>query len=436
MKPSWVERGNKVLSPALAHYTTLEVIRGDGSHLIGRDGKRYLDFSSGIAVTNTGHCHPRVVAAACQQTGKLIHACSGIVYYEPHIALAEKLQKIVPVKNGMTFFGQSGAEAVEAALKMARYVTRRPGIIAFKGGFHGRTFGALSITTSKKKYREGYQPLLPKVYIAPYAYCYRCSQSRVTSHQSPVDTPFPEPSCKLECLEGAKKLIKRIGPKSIAAMVVEPVQGEGGYIVPPREFIRGLQKLCRRYELLFILDEVQTGFGRTGKMFAADYFGVLPDGITLGKGIASGFPLSAFVARAELMKKWPPGAHGSTMTGNPVTTAAALATINVMEREKLVANSAKLGKYLKQELLKLKDNYSIIGDVRGLGMMIGVEFTNPEIVKKIREFCLSKGLILISCGTEDQVIRWVPPLNATKSEIDRALAIFGNALAESTPWSE
>lgn len=396
-----VERAAKVLSPVLSHYTTLEIERGRGIYLISFDGKKYLDFACGIAVTNIGHCHPKVIAATVTQMEKLIHACAGIVYYEPNIALAEKLAKIAPGGLNMTFFCQSGTEAIEGAIKLAKYVKNKPGIICFEGSFHGRTLGALSVTTSKQKYRNHYEPLLPNVFVAPYS--------------------------KDNSLIEVEKILKK---GSISAIIVEPVQGEGGYIVPSKEFLSGLRSLCNKYEAFLIFDEVQTGFGRTGKMFASEHFEVYPDIMAVAKAIASGLPLGAVIAKESIMNQWSAGSHGGTMTGNPVTCSAALATINVIEGEKLLDNCVKMGNYLKGKLETLKKKWQNILDVRGLGLMLAVEFKDADTVKKMLSLCLDGGLILISCGTRDQVIRIIPPLIVTKEQIDSALNIFEGALGQ------
>jgi 4-aminobutyrate aminotransferase len=364
--------------------------------LSGADGQKYLDFSSGIAVCSTGHCHPRVVAAAAKQLKKLVHICIGIANYEPYIALAEALSKVVPMKEAQLFFCQSGSEAVEAALKLAKYAAKKPGIIALKGAFHGRTLGALSVTTSKMKYREGYEPLLPEIYIA-------------------------NPDLKeIEALFSAKQ---------IAGVIIEPILGEGGYVVQNKTFVKGLRELTERYQAYLIFDEVQTGMGRTGHWFAAEHFGISPDIIVMAKGIASGFPLGAIAAPAAIMGQWTPGAHGSTFGGNPVCCAAALATIEVIKKEKLLRNAVKLGAYLEQKLVKLKAKYPAIKEVRGLGLMLGVDLGEAASVKKIMDFCLAHQLVLISTGGGGTVIRFIPPLIVKKKEIDQALKIFDLALA-------
>ena len=392
-------RGSKVISPVLGMYfDDFEVKGGKGGYLIGADGNKYLDFATGIACCVTGHCHPKVVAAIKKQAETLLHTCIGIAYYEPYVKLAEELQKIAPMKNAQAFLCQSGTEAVEAAVKLAKYATKKPGIIAFKGGFHGRTLGALSITTSKMKYREGYGPLLPEAYIAPF---------------------------DLKVVEGLLKT----KPNKFGGIIVEPILGEGGYTVVQKDFLKGLRKLCDKYKALLIFDEVQTGIGHTGKWFACEHAGVIPDIITAAKGIASGLPLGACLAKSEIMAKWSPGAHGSTFGGNPVSCAAAIATLDVIKKEKMLKNTTRLGAYLKGKLSELRIQHSaLIKDVRGLGLMLGVDFGNSEVVKKIINYCLEKGLVLISTGGGGTVIRFIPPLNVTKQQIDLALKIFSSAL--------
>jgi len=391
-----LERFKASLSPVLGRYfEDFGVVSGKGCYLTATDGKQYLDFSSGIATASTGHCHPKVIKAVVEQVKKLIHICIGVALYEPYIKLGEELRKIIPLPNAKIFCCQSGSEAVEAALKLAKYAQKKPGIIAFEGAFHGRTLGALSVTTSKMKYRDGYEPLLPEVYIAPF------DLSRV------------------------EELLKS---KAIAGVIVEPILGEGGYRTVEVEFMKGLRKLCDQYSALLIMDEVQTGIGRTGKWFAAEHFGITPDIITLAKGIASGFPLGICAAKGEIMDKWSPGAHGSTFGGNPVSCAAALTTLSVIQEKRLVEKSAKLGKYLLAQLKKLQKKYPVIKEARGLGLMVGVDFGDSDFVKKIINYCLKKQLVLISTGADGTVIRFIPPLIVKKAEIDQALGIFEEAL--------
>ncbi len=390
------KRAKKVSSPVLGRYFPgFEIRSAKGCYLIGGDGKKYLDFSAGIAVAATGHAHPKVVAAAQKQTAKLIHICIGVAEYEPYVVLAEKLAKIVPFKNGQFFFCQSGSEAVEAALKLAKYVTKKPGLVALRGGFHGRTMGALSLTTSKMKYRDGYEPLLPKVYIA-------------------------EPD-----LKSVKKLLQT---KKVAALILEPIMGEGGYIQLPKAFVKGVRRLCAKYKVLMIVDEIQSGIGRTGKWFAIDHYGVKPDIICMAKALASGFPLAGIGAPAKIMKDWSPGSHGGTYGGNPVCCAASIATLDVIKQEKLLRNASRMGNYLKQALKKLQAKYPAIKDVRGLGLMIGVDFKDAGIVSRITGYCLKHQLVLIPTGGGGTVIRFVPPLIVKMAQIDQALKIFERAL--------
>lgn len=393
------QRGLKVLSPVLGKYfDDFEIKGGKGNYLFGLDGKKYLDFATGIACCIIGHAHPKVVAAIKKQSARLLHACIGVAYYEPYVELAEELQKIAPMKDALAFFCQSGSEAVEASIKLAKYVTKRPGLIAFQGGFHGRTLGALSLTTSKMKYRDGYEPLVPEVYI------------------SPLD---------LKVVEG----LLQTHQGKIAGIIIEPILGEGGYVVIGKDFLKGLRQLCDKYGVLLIFDEVQTGLGHTGKWFACEHVGVVPDILSIAKGVASGLPLGACLAKPEVMSKWSPGAHGSTFGGNPVCCAAAIATIETIKKEKLLTNAASLGKYLFKQLSLLRAQHpELIKDVRGMGLMIGVDFGNSEVVKKILNHCLANQLLLISTGGDGTVIRFIPALNIGRKEIDKALKIFSAAL--------
>ncbi|OGC36994.1 hypothetical protein A3J90_07455 [candidate division WOR-1 bacterium RIFOXYC2_FULL_37_10] len=395
---SMLEQFKEYTSPVLGRYfEDFEVASGKGCYLYGTDGKEYLDFASGIATCSTGHCHPKVVKAAIEQTKKLIHTCIGIALYEPYGSLGKEIRSISPIPNSQIFACQSGTEAVESALKLVKYATKKPGIIAFEGSFHGRTLGALSVTTSKMKYRDGYEPLLPEVYI------------------SPLD------------LSSVEKIIKE---HQIGGIIFEPVMGEGGYKVISPIFLQGLRKLCDNNDVLLIADEVQSGVGRCGKWFAFEHAGIVPDVITLAKGIASGFPLGLCVAGRELMAKWSKGAHGSTFGGNPVSCSAAIATINVIKEKSLLEQTEKLGNYLIKQLKKLQKKYSQIKEVRGLGLMVGVDFCDNAIVKKIMNFCLENGLVLISTGGDGTVIRFVPPLIVKKPQIDKALEIFEEALTK------
>lgn len=420
----WLAREQAHLAKVLYRYTPLVIEHASGSYLYATDGRRYLDFASGIAVTNLGHAHPAVLRAAHEQIDKLVHV-SVVAHHEPMIELAERLSAVAPGKANKVFFGNSGAEAVEGAIKLARYVTGRAAIIAFQGAFHGRTYGALSLTASKAYYRERYEPFLPGVYHVPYPYAYR----------NPTG-PGDEATLAYVFDVIDEMLDTRVPPANIAAFIVEPVLGEGGYVVPPYDFLRRLRILCDRHEILLILDEVQSGYGRTGKMFASEHFGVTPDVMTVAKSIASGFPLSAVVADARLMDKWEPAAHGSTFGGNPVSCAAGIATLDVFEREGVLANAQAKGAELMRRFRELQARTPAIGDVRGLGLMIGVELIadrgkpNKELQRRIRKVCLDSGLVILSCGVQDNVLRLAPPLTISEHELDEAWEILKGAFEE------
>lgn len=417
-----VKRARAVLTSALVMHTDILVKKASGIYLEDVNGKRYMDFTSGLATTNIGHNHPAVVEAIKRQAENLIHS-GCIFYYEPLIALPEMLREVTPAGLDMFFFSNSGAEAVEGALKLARYSTGRQGIIAFTGGFHGRTFGAMSLTTSSIRYRRQYQPFVPSVYHSPYPYCFRCFFG-----QRPQ-------TCSMDCYEHLERLFKhQIPPEEAACIIIEPVLGEGGYVVPPAEFLKRLRELCDRWNILLVFDEVQAGMGRTGKWFASEHFGVVPDIMTVAKGIASGLPLSAVVSRREIMEKWLPGAHGTTFGGNPVSCAAAIATIGVIRREGLLDHALQTGAHAMKRLAGMTERCPSIGDVRGLGLMIGIEFVDeqggPDTagLKKVMDYCLEKGLILLECGVDKNIIRFAPPLVAKDEDIDEGLDIMEEAI--------
>src|SRR6266481_6083075 len=418
-----IERDKRVLSPSYTRSYPLVVDRGEGCMVIDVDGNRFLDFNAGIAVVSTGHCHPCVVKAIQEQAARLIHMSGTDFYYENMVDLAEKLAAIAPGDTPRrVYFGNSGAEAAEAALKLARYYTGRHRFIAFTGAFHGRTMGALSLTASKAVQRRGFGPLVPGVHHTPYAYCYRCAYGK---------TPD---TCAVECATVIEtQLVKTIAPADeVAAIVLEPVQGEGGYIVPPPKFIEELERIASKYGMLLIFDEVQSGMGRTGKMWAADHLGVVPDILAVAKGIASGMPLSATVARAEIMQ-WPPGSHASTFGGNPVSVAASLATIELLERE-LVANAATVGARMKARLSEFPQRFPHVGDVRGLGLMIGVELVKdqatkeraPELRDRVVQMCFERGLLLLGAGPN--TLRLSPPLVLTSEQADWAVDTLAECL--------
>jgi 4-aminobutyrate aminotransferase len=410
-----IERDRAVLSPSYTRCYPLVMKRGEGAVVEDVDGNRFLDFNAGIAVVASGHSHPRVVAAIQKQAAEFLHMSGTDFYYESMVQLAEKLAALTPGGvDRRVYFGNSGAEAIEAALKMARYHSGRDKFIAFLGAFHGRTMGALSLTGSKVTQRRGFGPMLPVQHI-PYAYCYRCAYGKDPS------------TCNVECVKVIEDtLFKSILPaEEVAAIVVEPIQGEGGYLVPPAKFHEELRRVADKYGILLIHDEVQSGMGRTGKMFASEHFGVSPDIVTLAKGIASGLPLAATVAKAEVMN-WRPGAHASTFGGNPVSIASALTTIELLE-ESLVENAAAIGAYMMERMARWPARFSCVGDVRGRGLMLGFEIVRdqgtkeraPELRDRIEQMAFEHGLLVLGCGQNS--IRLCPPLVIVKDQADFAL---------------
>ena len=420
-----IEAEARVASPSLIKEYPLVVERAQGTMVEDKDGNKFLDFMTGIAVTITGHCHPKVVEAIKNQAEKLIHICGTDFYYDTYTRLCERLADLSPGNDEwQVFLGNSGAEAVEAAIKLARYHTKRQTIIAFHGAFHGRTCGAVSLTASKVKQRAGFSPLLPGIVHMPYGHCYRCL----------YHLAYPE--CDVFCVESWRNTIFKttVSPDEVAAIVVEPIQGEGGHIVPPKEYLNRLRKLCDDFDIILVADEIQCGMGRTGKFFALQHWDVIPDIVTLGKGLGSGMPISAIMAKKDVMT-WPPGSHGSTFGGNPISCAAALATIDLVVGG-LMNNAAGIGKYLKEKLVDLKSRHTIIGDVRGMGLMLAVEFVSdhvkktpsPEIAESVVQGCFRKGLLVLSCG--ESSVRLAPPLIITKHEADSAIAIMEAVLNE------
>lgn len=416
---SLFERAKAVLPPAAGRATNIGVVKGEGAYLIAEDGRRYLDFASGVAVTNVGHNHPRVVAAVKDQIDDLIHGGHNVVYYPSYVELAEKINELTGGSNKV-YFSNSGAEANEGAVKLAKKVTKRPAVIAFKRAFHGRTLAAASLTASDSLYRKDYEGLLPSVYHTEYPYPFRSGLSGEAETE--------------RCIRQLEELFQlQIDPEMVAAIIMEPIQGEGGYIVPPASFVRRIREICDEHGILLIFDEIQTAFGRTGKMFAYEHFGVKPDILTLAKGIASGFPLSAVVASRELMDQWLAGTHGGTYGGNPVACAASLATIELLE-DGLLENAMQMGDYFRERLLKVQRDLNIRGEVRGLGLMIGFEFVNADgspnssIVGDLRSRCIEDGLLLLACGTDKNVIRFIPPTIVTKEQIDEAITILSKHL--------
>jgi 4-aminobutyrate aminotransferase len=418
-----LQRDEHCMSPSYTRIYPLVVERGSGAVIEDVDGNLFLDFTAGIAVTSTGHCHPQVVAAIQDQAAKLIHMSGTDFYYEPQIDLAERLAALAPGKSPKrVFFTNSGAEALEAALKLARWHTGRARAVAFLGAFHGRTYGAMSLSGSKVVHRRGFAPLVPEIHHVPY----------------PRKGEWEDDPGRAAVRYIEEQLFRRTAPpEEVAAIFVEPIQGEGGYHVPPPEFLPGLRELCDRYGILLVADEVQSGMGRTGKLFAVEHWGVEPDIICLAKGIASGMPLGAIIAKDTVMD-WPPGSHASTFGGNPVSCRAALATLDLLEHG-YTANAARRGEQLRQGLLQLQRQHPEVGDVRGLGLMTAVDLVkererphaaavpDPALRDAVVQTAFRQGLLLLGCG--ESAIRFCPPLCVSAEQVDAALHILGRVLA-------
>ncbi len=394
--------------------TDLQVTSGHGCWVTAVDGTEYLDFSSGIAVTSTGHAHPRVVAAIQRQAERFIHAQVNVYRHDLLEPLATRLSEITPDGIERFFYANSGAEITEAAVKLAKQVTGRPNLIVFAGSFHGRTHLAMAMTTSKTSYRAGYSPLPAGIHVAPFP------DPLAEDAEAEVD----------RALFGLKHLLKTMtAPEETAAAILEPVLGEGGYVPAPSRFLRGVRDICHENGMLFIADEVQSGFGRTGKMFAVEHAGVAPDIICMAKGIASGFPFAALGATEELSARWPTGSHGGTYGGNAIGCAAALATIEVLTEPGFLDNVNARGEQLMSGLREIQSHDPGIAQVRGLGLMVGTDFNDPARVAEIQARCLSEGrLILMNAGTYGRTLRWMPPLVVNEREVDLALAAFGGAV--------
>jgi 4-aminobutyrate aminotransferase len=396
----WLRRYDDAMAGVLPGYFPVVADRGDGSWIVDVDGRRHLDLGCGIGVTNVGHCHPLVVAAIEQQARRLLHT-SVVTRHEPAIELAERIGALTPFfEQPKVFFCNSGAEAVDGALKLSRRVTGRGGVIAFTGAFHGRTLAATTLTTTKPKYREGYEPLLPQVFHAPYG--------------GGLDA--------LDALLGAHG-------ETIGCMIVEPVLGEGGYVVPPVEWLVGLRERCTDHGVVLVFDEVQCGIGRTGRPFAAETFGVAPDVLLFAKAIASGLPLGGIVAGAALMDRWPKGTHGSTFGGNPVACAAALATLDVLERGGCYERARIVGDRMLTRLATVAATRpDVVRDVRGIGLMIGVELRDGVTAAAVQQACFDGGALVLTCGPDDRVLRLIPPLTISDDEVDLALSVLTTAL--------
>jgi 4-aminobutyrate aminotransferase len=418
-----IDRDAAFVSPSYTRDYPLVIARGDGAVVEDVDGNVFIDCAAGIAVNSTGVSHPEVVKAIADQAAKFIHMSGTDFYYEPQVRLAEELATLVPIDGDVrTFFGNSGTEATEAAIKVSRYFTKRSNVIAFLGSFHGRSLGALALTSSKSIQRRGFGPLMAGVYHAPYPDTYRFNGSA--------------DACAEASLSFIRDqiLVHLTSPDEVAAVVVEPIQGEGGYIVAPKAFLQGLRELTRQHGIMLVLDEVQSGMGRTGKMFASEHAGVAGDVVNIAKGIASGLPLGITCARKDVMS-WPPGAHASTFGGNPVSCAAALVTIRLL-REQYVQNAATVGEHMMNGLRALQDKHPIIGDVRGRGLMIGVELVRDRKTKEraveernaLVQAMFARGILILGAGRN--AVRFAPPLVITKAQADEVLRLFDEALAE------
>jgi 4-aminobutyrate aminotransferase len=412
------DRLHNIIAPVIEFDREIEIVEGKGSWVTSADGRKYLDFACGIAVTNMGHRPDTVVAAAQAQLNKLWHA-GGTFLYEPIIDAAEKIVDITPVGIDKVLFMNSGAEAVEASVKLARKVTGRQGIVTFRGGFHGRTMGSVTYTTSKAKYRQGYHPLVPSTFVVPFPHPFGWGMSQDEANEYALR--------ELEFL-----FRYQITPEEVAAFLVEPLQGEGGYYPASKPYLDRLRSLADEHGILMIIDEVQTGFGRTGDWFTSQVYDVRPDVIVMGKAIANGLPLSAVGASATLLDQWLPGSHGTTFGGNPVSCAASAATVN--ELRSVVPGVRSLSEHAFSRWERLKEEHATIGDVRGLGLMIGIELVtegntpNPEAYSDISDYALGKGMFILNCGPDGNIIRFVPPLNVTPDDLDRGIDILGEAI--------
>ncbi len=411
-----------LISPVWTHLTQIQPERAEGIYFYDADGTRYTDFTSGIGVTNTGHCHPKVVKAIQDQAEKLIFGQMNIVIPPATLALAEALNEVTPDSINSFFFSNSGAEAVEAAVKLSKHTTGRTNIVVFQGSFHGRTAQTMAMTTSKTIYRHVYQPLPSGVFVAPFPYSYYYG--------------WDDEETIAFCMKQLDLLLKaQTSAEETAAVIIEPVQGEGGYVPTPPGFLRELRRFCDNHDILLIADEIQSGFGRTGKFFAYEHSGIEPDVIIMAKGLGSGLPISGIASRRELMDKWQAGSHGGTYGGgSAISAAAARATIEVIREEGLVENAAKMGERLMNGLRALQRKYPVIGDVRGLGLMVATEFTgadgepDAQTASAVAQACIEQRLLLLICGSHKNVIRWIPPLIVNAEQIDEALGTFELAL--------
>lgn len=411
-------RYQKIIAPVIAYESHVEIVRGDGSWLVDANGKRYLDFACGIAVTNLGHNHPQLVSATRDQLERVWHA-GGTWLYDSLVTAAERIVEVAPDPVEQVLFMNSGAEAVEASVKLARKVSGRQGIVVFRGGFHGRTMGSVSYTTSKAKYRQGYHPLLPSVFVAPFPHPFAWGMDQ-------------EDADALALAEIGRMFKHDVTPGEIAAFLVEPMQGEGGYYPASPEFLAALRQLADEHGILLIADEVQTGFGRTGEWFASQVLRLRPDVVVMGKAIANGMPLSAVGASRQVLAEWLPGSHGTTFGGNPVSCAAAAATVEVLHD--VIPQVGKLSDHAFSRLNEMKESHRSIGDVRGLGLMIGVDLVDddgapsPRAFQAMAHHARDVGMFILSCGPDSNVIRFIPPLNVTVEDLDTGIDIIDAGL--------
>ncbi len=419
-----ISRDHAKVGGAIYRYTDIAFERGEGAYLYDFEGEKYLDFVAGIATMNVGHCHPKVVEAICGQARTLIHGASHVGYMRPYVDLLDAVLSVAPgeLADGKGIFMNSGSEAVETGIKLARYVTNRSMIIAFTDAFHGRSMGALAMTSSDELYRRRLTPLLGGVHHVPYPYCYRC----------PLKHDSPE-TCGLACLNLVEKALQTVvPPEELAGILVEPIAGEGGYIVPPDGFLQGLRAICDRHGALLITDEVQTGLGRTGKMFAVEHWGVVPDVTCLAKPLGGGLPLGAMLAKCELVDAWPPAAQGSTFGGNPVACRAGLATLRIVQDEDLMSHAVQVGDYIQDRFREVQKELPIIGDVRGKGLMVAVELVNSDgspardVIKSLIKEMGARGLVLTKCGASS--IRIAPPLIITREQADFGVDVITEVL--------
>ena len=423
-----LEKRNQHVPQGPFNTTTAFIKEAHGAIMVDVDGRELIDFAGGIGVNNVGHCHPKVVAAIRDQAGKCIHSCFHVAMYEAYVDLAARLNDLAPGDFAkMTMFANSGAEAVENAVKVARYATKRPAVICFENAFHGRTLLAMTLTSKVKPYKFGFGPFAPEVYRMPYAYCYRC----------PFKLTYP--ACGTACADHLEEFfINHVAAEQTAAVIAEPIQGEGGFITPPPEYFPKLKAICEKYGIALIIDEVQSGAGRTGKFFAIDHWGVVPDVITLAKSFAGGMPLSAVIGRADMMNAPHVGGLGGTYSGNPVSCRAALAVLEILFEDKLLDQSVQLGETLLARFTAMQERYEIIGEVRGKGPMLAMELVEDRESKKpatdkakaLVSRCFEKGLVLLSCGNFGNVIRTLMPLVITDEQLDKGLSILEESLEE------